>query len=189
MLDLPHGGELSDELIIDRAQKAHKPVLLALFFYRTDDLIALLPFRDKLRDHLGRVLKVGAERYDAVARRLQHPVEGRVELPEIARVEDRFDALVPRAQLFKPPARLILRIVVDKHDLIIVRRELPHLRDERLAHRDDVLLFVKTRNQKADFLHFIPPLLSASPVSRPRTTFRAPSPYPPSVRRCPPPEP
>ena len=134
MLDLFYIGEFSDKFIIDRPQKADKFSLFALGLYGTDDFVAVFPFCDQRRDHLGRVLKIRAHGNDAIPRRLQDTVKGRIELSEISGVKNRLDLFIGSAQFFYPRAGAVGWAVIDKYDLVVVwGGQALKLPDDRLA--------------------------------------------------------
>ena len=66
-----HLGHPVDESVIDLAREQLEPGLpRSVHPHAVDDLEALLPFLDHLRDHLGRILEVGVDDHHEVAARV-----------------------------------------------------------------------------------------------------------------------
>ena len=71
---------------------------LALLAHHVDDVGAVLPRRDHVRDQLGRVLEVGVEHRDGVAARVLEAGGERRLVAEVAREVDDAQARVARGE-------------------------------------------------------------------------------------------
>ena len=156
VLDLLHVAHLADGLVIAGPQEAHDVILFALRLDRRDDLVALFPLVHEARDEVNGVLEVAADADDRIAVELAHRMVRRVELAEVARVEDRLDLFVARAKLLQLFARAVRRAVVREADFVVILWQVfLELLDDRRAHRDDIFRLVVARDHHADFFHLI----------------------------------
>ena len=153
MLDLFHIGKTAQRLVIDRPQMVDQRILPAGCLDPDHDLISFFPLGKILRDQINRILEVAYHLNHTVSRCLENPVKRGIELAEILRVKDRLYPPVPRTDLPEDRPCLILRIIIDKNQLIIILLQIMlKERDDRLAHGPDILLLVKAGNQHADLL-------------------------------------
>ena len=107
---------------------------LALDPLAVDDVVALAPVRDELRDQLGRVLEIAVEQHDGVTGRDPHPGGERALRAERAGVVDRRRRSGSRCrELGQHLAGVVGRAVVDEDDLV-VRAHLGERADEPLVH-------------------------------------------------------
>ena len=149
--DLVDGGHLLDELVVEAAEGVHERIFLRVGLHADGDLVALLPGRDELRDHLDRVLEIGGHEDRGVTGGLQHRVVRTVELTEVLRIEDGLHLWVLRAEAADQRTRLVVGIVVDVEELVAVLRELGSEHAPKgLVERNDVLLLVIAWNHNAD---------------------------------------
>ena len=147
MLNLFHVGKPLDQLIVARTQEIHDLVFLACGFDANDDLIPGFPFFDELRDHFHRVLKIRCQQHRTVPRRLEHAVIGRIELPEIFRVEDGFDVRIACTESGKLFPGMVGGTVVDKDKLVPIGGQLfPKGFADGVAEGYYIFLFVITWN-------------------------------------------
>ena len=154
MLDLLHIRHFPDQLIVAAPKPVHNRIFLAAGLDPDHNFITVFPFLHIPGDQLHRILEVGYHRDHAVARHLQDPVIRRIELAEIPRVKDRFDLRIPRAELPQQRPGIVCRIIVDKHQLVIILGQLPRQNpDHRFADGHHIFLFVIAGDQNTDFLH------------------------------------
>ena len=112
-----------------------------------DDLVTLLPLPHILWDHIHRVLEVSYHLHNAVPGYLEHAVVGGIKLAEIPSIENGLDSLILFAHLSDQRAGIVRGIIVNKHQLKGVFRQIPlHGFDHRLADGNNIFLFIITGN-------------------------------------------
>ena len=94
MLNLLYVRQLLDGLIIEASECVHDLVFLTAGLDADDDLVAFFPGLYVFRDHVHRILEICHHLNDAVSGHLQHAVIRRIELSEIAGVENCLDLRV-----------------------------------------------------------------------------------------------
>ena len=107
MLDLLHVRKLLDGLIVEASKSIHDLVFLAAGLNADDDLVALFPGLHVFRNHVHRILEICHHLNDTVSGHLQHAVIRRIELSEIAGIEDCLDLRVLRAESAQDRAGVI----------------------------------------------------------------------------------
>ena len=102
---------------------------------------------DIFRDHIDRILKIRHHADHAVSRHLEKSVVGGIELPEVLGVENRLNPWILSAQLPENGAGLVCGIIINKHQLIVVLRQLPcHGLHHSLADGSYILFLVVAGN-------------------------------------------
>lgn len=153
MFDLIDAAHLVDELVVHRPHPAKDSVFLARGLDRADHIMAVLPLPHQAGNEARGVLEVTADAHNTVSLRMAHAIEGRVELSEVSRIQNRLSVGVAGAQHPQFVARAIGRVVVYEQDSIVVLGQCaPKLLDDRIVHGHDVHALVEAwyenRNQR-----------------------------------------
>ena len=156
MFDLLYIRQFTDQFIIAASEPVHDRIFFAARLDPDNDLIAILPFMDILRDQFHRILKICDHGDHAVTGYLKDSIIWGVELSKVSRIEDRLDLRVLCTEHPEQFSRLIRGVIVDKDQLVVVLRQLfCDDADDRFTDRNDILLLVIAWNQNADFFHVI----------------------------------
>ena len=86
------------------------------------DLIAILPFVYKLRNHFYGILEISANRNGAVTFGIDDSIVRTIELAKVFDIKDRLYMLILSTNTFDDLPCPILRLIVNKQDLIIIIR-------------------------------------------------------------------
>ena len=141
------------EPVVEATDPGHEPRLTTADLDPDHDLEALAPFGDELRDELRRVLEVGDDPENGVAPCREKCVIRRLDLAEVARVDDDPDAVVSGCELAQDVHRPVRRGVVDEEMVVIEVRDSGHLGLYGLVELPDVPFLVVTRGQDGQQLH------------------------------------
>ena len=111
----------------------------------TDDVVAIAPELDHLRNHLGRVLQVGVDDHDCIAGRFfQSGSDGDL-VAEVARQQQHANVRVDELEFSQNRLRVVATAVVDEEQFVI-QRQCGEDRRQTLVSRAQHVLFVVAGN-------------------------------------------
>lgn len=153
VLNLIDAAHLVDELVVHRPHPTEDSVFLARGLDRADHIMAILPLLHQARNETRGVLEVAADAHNTVSLRMAHAIEGRVELSEVSRVQNRLSVGIAGAQHPQLVARAIGRVVVYEQDsIVILGQRALKLLDDRIVHGHDIHALIEAwyenRNQR-----------------------------------------
>jgi hypothetical protein len=147
-----HGDvrEARDDPVVEPPEPAQEHGLVAASRLAVDDVVALLPAADELRDELGRILEVGLDQDRRVAGRVQETEVDRAVRPDVPREAHRLHVRMLRAELLQELERAVLRAVVriDVLEVVAVAERLDRGADALEVIVDVQLLVVTGRDDR-----------------------------------------
>ena len=144
----------AEQVVEEFTDGEHQRVFMALLLHANHHLVALFPFLQERANQFGRVLKIGHQRYHGVAVALQHAIEGRSDVPEVAGIQDDLDVRVSGSQAGEQRHGRICRTVVYKHVFIRVLRQFFELVGYGFSQIGHISLFVVTGSKDGNMLLF-----------------------------------
>jgi hypothetical protein len=144
---------VSDQLIICLSQEIDEFVFPALGFDGNDDFGSGIPFLQKGRNHIRRVLEVRHHHDDSVTIRLEQRMVRRTDMAEISRIQDDLDSFVFRSHLCQYGRRIVVGTIVNEYMFERILRQLREYVFYTGKQFFDILLFIEARGDNADFFH------------------------------------
>ena len=147
-------GGTVEEAVVEAAQTAAQPTLARNVSPRIDVLCSLFPEAKHVGDEGGRMLEVGVEDDDAVARSVVKARQHSILLAKIAREADEGHPRVLATQLPHDAQRLVAAAVVDEQHLPLVLHLAVHDLTQGCMEGGERRLLVVAGDEQGDFLHF-----------------------------------
>ena len=128
------GGQLGFDVVNELKKRSYEAIGSDIL----DEVAAsVFPFVNKLRNHLNRVLKIGANRNYAIAVNVEHSIIRGIELTEVFSIQNSLDFRILPANFPNQRTGIIRRAVIHNKYFIIIGIQQPY-RNANHAPRQEV---------------------------------------------------